>query len=193
MSHLQSLTSTIHSLSQLRHYHYSMIKPTQSAASEGEHAVWRKSQEPWILQWKGIIWALIWLILHFSNKAFFFFFKSWTKTHEKKIHSLNLQAYELLSSDKTKEINVQPGSNSISSYTVTPSLNLIHRTEENKQINSKKVKQPKKVRGVEWETQSVVSLMSWTSHRPEPWTHNVSTFFITTEVFQSIGNFGSWA
>lgn len=113
--------------------------------------------------------------LAFFWQSLFFFFKSWTKTHEKKIHSLNLQAYELLSSDKTKEINVQPGSNSISSYTVTPSLNLIHRTEENKQINSKKVKQPKKVRGVEWETQSVVSFMSWTSHRPEPWTHNVST------------------
>lgn len=78
----------------------------------------------------------------------------------KKIHSLNLLAYELLSSDKNKEINVQPQNNSISSYTITLSLNLIHRTAENKQINSKKVKQPKKVRGMEWETQSVVSLMS---------------------------------
>lgn len=74
----------------------------------------------------------------------------------KKIHSLNLLAYELLSSDKNKEINVQPRNNSISSYTITLSLNLIHRTAENKQINSKKVEQPKKVRGVEWETQSVV-------------------------------------
>lgn len=37
-----------------------------------KHEVGKKSQEPWILQWKGVIWALIWLILHFSNKAFFF-------------------------------------------------------------------------------------------------------------------------
>lgn len=99
--------------------------------------------------------------LAFSQQRFFFFFgRSELKTHEKEIHSLNLGAHELLSSHKTKEINIQPGSNSISSYTVTPSLNLIHRTEENKQTNSKKVKQPKKVRRVEWETQSVVSLMS---------------------------------
>lgn len=96
----------------------------------------------------------------FPATLFFFFGRSELKTHEKEIHSLNLGAHELLSSHKTKEINIQPGSNSISSYTVTPSLNLIHRTEENKQTNSKKVKQPKKVRRVEWETQSVVSLMS---------------------------------
>lgn len=44
-----------------------------------------------------------------------FFFKSWTTKHEKRIYSLNLQAYKLLSSDKTKEINVQSESNSISS------------------------------------------------------------------------------
>lgn len=81
----------------------------------------------------------------FPAKLFFFFFflKGWTKTHEREIHSLDLGAHELLSSHKTKEINFLPGRNSISSYTVTPSLNLIHRTEENKQTNSKSNSQRK--------------------------------------------------
>lgn len=51
------------------------------------------------------------------------------------IHNLSLGAHELLSSHKPKEINIQSGINPISSYTVTPGLNLIHNTEENKQTN----------------------------------------------------------
>lgn len=133
-----------------------MSKPNQSGASQGEHTTGRKSQELWILQWRGVIWALIWLILHFLSKVFYFS-KGWTKTHEIEVHGLDLGAHELPSSDKIKEINVQPGSNSISSYTVTPSLNLFHRTEKKNKLTPRRSNSQRK-----WE--------EWNG-KPSQWFH----------------------
>lgn len=76
----------------------------------------------------------------------------------RKIHSLNLGAHELLYLHNTKEISIQPGSNYQVLHSHTKSESDLQKRR--KQTNPKKIKQPKKVRRMEWETQSVVSLMS---------------------------------